>query len=601
MAITDSQRYREALLAAVDDEGLEELIEGLVLPQYPEAYRTGRGQDAGVDVLSDLGDPPKRAWQAKNHFKGGIDWSGCSDSLASAMKGPRPPRYTFVFPRKLRKGEVKHWREKFHPAELAKYESLDELDFEDDLAVQLKDRPDLVDEMSDGALSEYLKPILGQLAETGMSPLAPPVADAGAGGQAVEQAKQAGKGDSRFAYGVSGREAGAADGEMPERTARFTMRHRPGELPSYSLALRDGDSVFELSAQPREGVEIEPPEAWFAQTAAGKEALMQARNSLAQGKPIEFSGEDVAVRPKEIPDRFRDRLDDEGLLRGGTVELGLSGVVPLQITLIIDGEELPQVFGLYRVPPLQEDAEAYGGSIGGCCIFLDIVPVKTTETKPGEKAYELELSLTLAVAGERGKEALRGLGFARAFTSAERLRFESPGLLPGEGIEIGTDEGAVENEETWEIAAIVAGALAALEDHDNRERRMPAGVSERDRYAAQLAYQVLRSGGVEAKTKGQFWLPGKAADVDGRNPEELTRMVVELPPIAGKESGVMVERQMEGIKVVEIVPWKEGWVRLLLRSNDDGGRVVLRLIDEDSGSGKLREGEGDQGRREMPS
>jgi hypothetical protein len=580
MAITDSQRYREALLAAVDDDGLEELIEGLVLPDYPEAYRTGPGQDAGVDVLSDLGNPPQRAWQAKNHFKSGINWSACSDSLASAMEGPKPRHYTFVFPRKLRKGELKHWREEFHPAELARYEWLDELDFEDDLAVQLKDRPELVDEMSDGVLSEYLKPILGQLAEKGTSPLGTPAAGAGIGGHAVEQAKQAGKDDSRFAYGVTGREAGAADGEIPERAARFTMSHRSGELPSYSLTIREGDSVVELSAQPREGVEVKPPEVWFAPTPAGTEALMRARNSLAKGKPIELSGEEVAVRPKEIPEQFRDRLDDEGLLRDGTVGLGLSGVVPLQLTLTIDGEELPQMFGLYRVPPLCEGAEAYGGSLGGCCIFLDIVPVDTAEANPDEKAYELELSLTLAVAGETGKDAVRGLGFARAFTSAERLRFDSPELLPKEGIEIGADDGSTENEETWEIAAIVAGALAALEGHNSKERRMPAGVSERDRYAAQLTYQVLRNGGVEVKTEGQFWLPERTGDIDGRDPEELTRMAVELPPIAGKRSGVMVERQMEGIEVVEVVPWKEGWVRLLLRSGDEGGRIALTLIDE---------------------
>lgn len=579
MAFTDSQRYREALLAAVGDEGLEQLVEKLVLPDYPSAYRTGPGEDAGVDVLSDLGEPPERAWQAKNHLNSSIDWRRCSDSLASAMAGPKPRHYTFVFPRKLRKGELKHWREEFHPTEQKKYESLDTLDFDDDLAERLRSRPDLVDAMSDGALSEYLKPILGRLAKAKSGPYEAPTKSADVGSQAVVQAKAAGEDDPHFAYGVAGREAGAADGGIPDRTARFTLSHRPGAAPSYSLTLRDGDSMVELSAQPRDGVDLEPPDVWFAPTAAGKEALMRARNSLAKGEPVELSGEEVAVKPKEIPARFHDQLD-EGLLKGGSVELGLSAVLPLQVTLTIEGEELPQVFGLYRVPPLEEGAEAYGGAIGGCCLFLDIVPTDTAETAAGEMAYELELSLTLAVAGESGKEAIRGLGFAQAFTSAERIHFDCPELFPAKGIEIGAEQGAVENQETWEIAAIVAGALAALESHDSKERRMPEAVGKRDRYAAQIAYQVLRNGGLETMASGRFWLPGETADVEGKDLNELLEMIVELPPISGQKTGVMVERKMEGIEVVKVDPWKDGWVRLLFRSENDDGRIVLKLIED---------------------
>jgi hypothetical protein len=67
------------------------------------------------------------------------------------MAGPKPPHYTYVFPCKLKKGELKHWFEEFRPAELARYKALLKLDFEDDLALKLKDHPEIVDEMSGGA------------------------------------------------------------------------------------------------------------------------------------------------------------------------------------------------------------------------------------------------------------------------------------------------------------------------------------------------------------------------------------------------------------------------------------------------------------------
>jgi hypothetical protein len=585
MSITDSQRYREAILmAAVADDGLEELILRLVEDDYPEAYLTGSGQDAGVDVLSDLGDPPERGWQAKNHFDTSIDWGKCRKSLASAMAGPKPPHYTFVFPRKLKKGELKHWLEEFRPAELARYKALLKLDFEDDLALQLKDHPEIVDEMSGGALSEYMAPLIAAMTKTGANPLAPrsqpkPAAAAASelGTEMAEKAREIGRRDGRFAYGLGGREAGKADEEIPDRVARFEMSHRRGELPSYSLAMREGDSVIEISAQPRDGVEIEAPEIWFAPNEEGIRARMEARNSLAKGRPIELSGEAVGVKPAELPEHFAERLDADGILRNGTVGLGLSELVPLQITLTIDGEELRQVFALYRVPPLRDGSIAYGGVLGGCAIFLDIDPVKGANFGPGVKADELNLSLTLAVAGETGAEAIRGLGFARAFTQAERLRFDAPELLPEEGLEIGRGDGKAENEETWEAAAVVAAALDALEKRDGKRRVMPDTVSLRDRMAAQMVFQVLSDGGIEAKTEGEFELPVPIAAVDGKKLNELLKLRVELPPIAGMKTGAFAIEELKDIEVLEALNGKGEMARLRCRSAAGGGRIVLRL------------------------
>jgi hypothetical protein len=84
----DPARYRQSLLDAVTDDGLEELTFRLALPDYPHAYRTGRGSDGGIDVLSDLGVPPARAWQCKN---GKPDWDDCRESLRTAMDDAAPP------------------------------------------------------------------------------------------------------------------------------------------------------------------------------------------------------------------------------------------------------------------------------------------------------------------------------------------------------------------------------------------------------------------------------------------------------------------------------------------------------------------------------
>ena len=54
-----------------------------------------------------------------------------------ALQSP-PPHYTFVFPRKLKKGELKFWREKFVPEQKALYPQLDALDQWDNLAERLE-------------------------------------------------------------------------------------------------------------------------------------------------------------------------------------------------------------------------------------------------------------------------------------------------------------------------------------------------------------------------------------------------------------------------------------------------------------------------------
>lgn len=206
MSLIDPQRHRERLVQSLSADGLEDLGLRLVRPRYPKAHRTRRGRDGGVDVLSDFHPRPKRAWQAKNTVDGDVDWRHCRNSLKAAMAGNAPPRrYTFVFPRPLKASDRDRWRDKFHPAEFATYELLERLDYIDDLATRLQERPDLVDLLADGGLGEYVRPIVQETAHSGVNPVAT-ATDLMSGTTAIaERAKRIGRTDPHYAYGQAGR------------------------------------------------------------------------------------------------------------------------------------------------------------------------------------------------------------------------------------------------------------------------------------------------------------------------------------------------------------------------------------------------------------
>jgi hypothetical protein len=253
MSMIDPNRYRAALvlLASLSDDGLEDLVLRLVRPDHPKAYRTGPGQDAGIDVCSDLENPPERTWQAKN-YNDKINWDECRDSLKAAMSAQSPTsHYTFVFPRALKKGELEFWRETFVPEQKAVHPKLETLDLWDDLPARLEGRPDLIDLLTHGALAEYLRPTIEQIAETGASPLASGTELLNAKTKlAGPTAAEIGRDDPNFTYAQSESEAGE-DETFPERRLAFTMsRDKQDNLPRYVMTLRDGRSVRTLAAEP---------------------------------------------------------------------------------------------------------------------------------------------------------------------------------------------------------------------------------------------------------------------------------------------------------------------------------------------------------------
>jgi hypothetical protein len=579
VSTTDPQRYRTMLVLSVNDAGLEELVLRLVRPKYPDAYRTGPGQDDGMDVISDLNAPPARAWQAKNFKTEEINWSECRTSLKSAMSVNSPTsHYTFVFPRKLRKGERKFWSETFVPEQKALYPQLETLDLCDDLATSLESRPDLVDQLNHGALASYLRATLAQLGETGASPLASGTELLNPKTKpATPTAAEIGRHDPNFTYVQTDREA--SEREAPhDRRLSFTMRRdQQDNLPRYTMKLREGESVRELAAEPRPRAVITHPKPWFADSEEGENARTRARVMLSKGQPVVLHGDEVGVQPGTMPDRFRSQVDEKGLLRKGRLELGLSEPLELTVRMSFSGEEVVQPLTLYRVPELPGDSISYAGAYHGAVLSLD----STTDRPSGEQNVWVEggIDVTLFMDGEHAINAFRCLGFARAFGQADRVWFECPGLLPEGGI--GSEGRTPPNahaEEVWQVAAVLAAALAELEKRDGLPRPMPTGIKERELALADTVLLLLSDGEIRAPFEGTLDVP-LPADTDlHADPQSLLRFTAPLPELCGHPT-LTVEQSIGGAGAQEVVRAASGAPRLRCQATNGQALFVTRLID----------------------
>jgi hypothetical protein len=553
----------------------------IIKPEFPDAHRV-RGNDGGIDVLSDYKKPPERGWQAKNYDH--VPWRECRTSLKAAMASDKPLHYTFVFPFVLTKNQRDFWRDDFLPEQRKIYADLGTLDYIDDLAQRIEQRPDLIDLLSDGTFGVYFRETMAQAGAEGVNPLAS-AADLVSDPMAMaEHAIQIGKRDPDFRYSLIGREAGAGDAEIAESGRRFTMNHGIENLPNFSMTIRDGDHVAELQAEPREGALREAPVPWFAPGADGDAVRHAVRVSLAKGEPIEVRDEAVGVTPGAVPDRFRAQLTDDGLLRNGIVTIGLSESVEMTIELTLGEKVASEAILLYRIPTLGSAMLSYGGNYNGAVFTVDLEELADMQVDSDQLALEMHLGLMFAFNGERAKDAISGLGFADAFGKADRVRLECPGLLPDEGIEFEGDQGENHNREAWEVAAVIAVALSALEAHDGRLRAMPDSVSPSDRYAAQMTFQVLTEGGIEIPVDKEFELPLLGEDVDGKRPAELVDSEVELPPIAGEPTGLIARRTLVDVEPVEIVSRDGQPPRLRICPAEDCGKIVIALPENTDNS-----------------
>lgn len=224
----DPAGYRQTLMDSITDDGLEELTLRLARDEHSDAHRVGKGKDAGIDVLSDFGQPPKRAWQAKNVKQ--IDWDDCRDSLRQAMSTEYPPpHYTYVFPRPLTGPQREFWRNTLLPEQLRLYPRLETLDFWDDLAERLEDHPELVNILSEGALASGYRSVAELMAQTGVNPLASITDLVGDAPELARRAVEAGRTDPRYRYENRQREARKDDLTIPDDRIRIGFEALPGK------------------------------------------------------------------------------------------------------------------------------------------------------------------------------------------------------------------------------------------------------------------------------------------------------------------------------------------------------------------------------------
>ncbi len=271
-------------------------------------------------------------------------------------------------------------------------------------------------------------------------------------------------------------------------------RSREDTLPRYTIAVRRGDEVHEFTALPREAVQVRPPRLVFAEDGEGRALRDLARMQLAKGRPVTLNDTRVHLAPGEVPDKFRHLVGEEGLLRDGQLALGRSQPLTLVVTMTVGGVILSERVTVYRIPELPGDRTSWGGSVGGAIMMLDLRPVSE---QGGEKGDEVEVifSVVSGFDGETPDQALRGLGFVRAFAFAELTRFECDGLLKPGGLTIGgAGDPDPDSFESLMAAGLVAQALAELELRDRRSRTMPASVSRRDAAVAKTVLELFREG-----------------------------------------------------------------------------------------------------------
>jgi hypothetical protein len=566
------------------DDGLEELTLRLARKECPNARLTGSGRDGGIDVVSDRSRRPARGWQAKTSSSGKASWTKCRASLKAAMQGPfSPSHYTYVFSHRLSEEQRLFWLDELHPQETAKYPGLRVLDYWDDLATRVEPFPEILDWLTGGALGAYVRRTLELAAATGVNPLADAVDIAEGAKGVAKHARAIGQTDPRFAYGVTGREADAGDRALRNRIARFTMTTGDRDaLPRFTLTIRDGAAVEQLTAAPRSGTDVSAPQPWFADNEDGERARAEARASLARGRSVKFQGAHVGIAGGDIPDRFREWSTAPGGAPG-TLEIGISEPLHLVVTLTLpDAETTVELVEIYQVPPLPGARLAYAGAVGGAVVAIDVRDAEPPETAGKTEVVgwvEALFSVTLAVQDESVGDAMRGLGFARAFGVADRMHFHCPGLLPPAGYDV---DGQVPMEreaaEIWEVAATIAAALDGLQRRDGHTRRMPVAVRPGDFVRAQQALKLLREGEirVDAGERFQVALPPTARLADDL--DRWQRIVAELPPIAGQPTGLQVEQTVEGAEPFRITNTEHGTLALAYRSTRGGAQIVRRRL-----------------------
>ena len=544
----DPARYRQSLLDSITDDGLEELTLRLARDEHPDAHRAGKGKDAGIDVLSDFGQPPKRAWQAKNVKQD--FWDDCRDSLRQAMNTEHPPpHYTYVLPRPLTGPQREFWRNTFLPEQLKLYPQLETLDFWDDLAERLEDHPDIVNLLSEGAFASGYRSVAELMAQTGINPLASITDLVGDAPELARRAVEAGRTDPRYRYENRQREARKDDQTIPDDRIRIGFEALPGKPREFTATLRVGQEVQEKAAGPREDVELGPVRMWFADTQQGTAARQLIRAELAAGRPVDVAcNEHVSLDAGPVPDRFRDMVDSDGVMHRGEAHLGLSEPFQLKVSMQTAAGAPPEAsIAMYRIPPPRDHSISYGGSFHGALLFLDLDPdAARPDGQPGPwTASEISGGLD---PDTDATEVLTGLGFAMSLQRATHIELDCPELISGGSVGLDLEAGAQSTphaDQVLERAMIIANALAALTRLDGRPRTLPDAVGDGYVALADLVHRLLTEGEVRVTLDApyRYSVPD---ETDTSDPETVMRGVARpLAPIAGQPT-LIAQLRIEG-------------------------------------------------------
>ena len=141
------------------------------------------------------------------------------------------------------------------------------------------------------------------------------------------------------------------------------MNHGVADLPDFSLEVREGDLVSVIGADRRRPPDAEPT-LQFASDEQGEGEFARARIGLAKGRAIELDGGRVGLRPVLVPDRFREQIGEDGLLRGGRSRRGLLAW-SFRIEVELEGSSGEERIPLYRIPAREPHHLAYLGAAWG--------------------------------------------------------------------------------------------------------------------------------------------------------------------------------------------------------------------------------------------
>jgi len=575
----DPARYRQMLLNSITDDGLEESTLRLARDKHSDAHRAGKGKDAGIDVLSDFGQPPKRAWQAKNVKQ--IDWDDCRDSLRQAISTEHPPpHYTYVFPRPLTGPQREFWRNTFLPEQLKLYPQLETLDFWDDLAERLEDHPELVNILSEGAFASGYRSVAELMAQTGVNPLASITDLVGDAPELARRAVEAGRTDPRYRYENRQREADKDDLTIPDDRIRIGFEALLGKPREFTATLRAGREVQEKAAGPREDVELGPVKMWFAETSQGAAARQLIRAELAAGRPVDVvCSEHVRLDAGPVPDRFRDMLDSDGILHRGESHLGLSEPLQLKVSMQTDAGATPEAtIALYRIPSPPGHSISYGGSFQGALLFLDLDPdAPRPDGQPGPWTTS-EISGGLDP-GTDATEMLTGLGFAMSLQRATHIQLDCPALIADGSAGLDLQPGAQSTphaDQVLERAVTIANALAALTRLDGRPRTLPEAVGDGYVALADMVYSLLTNGEVRVTIDApyRFSVPD---ETDTSDPEVVMRGVArQLAPIAGQPTVIAMLR-IDGPASARLVATEPQQI-IEVTPQSDNTQAVMTLV-----------------------